>query len=89
MTKQDLAKQVSILSNGRFNEPDAKKMIELVIIATRVALNSNKTIFLRGFGTIGMIRRAPKLARNISQGTTMLVPEKYVPRVKFSENFLK
>lgn len=54
----------------------------------RASLSKNESVFLRGFGTFLMKRRAQKIARNISAGTSVVVPERSVPAFKPSKDFI-
>jgi len=52
------------------------------------SMAKNKNIYLRGFGTFLVKKRAKKTARNISKNTTMIIPEHFVPTFKPSKEFL-
>jgi DNA-binding protein HU-beta len=43
---------------------------------------------MRGFGSFIVKKRAKKLARNISRGTTVEIPEHFVPSFKPSKQFV-
>jgi DNA-binding protein HU-beta len=44
-------------------------------------------VYLRGFGTFHLKRRAEKTARNISKNTTVIVPAHDIPAFKPSNEF--
>ncbi len=46
------------------------------------ALENNKRVELRGFGTFGVKKRDPRKARNPGTGETVYLPERYVPTFK-------
>ena len=48
-----------------------------------------ETIYLRGFGSFGPKKRAKKTARNISNNTTIIIPEHFAPFFKPSKVLLK
>ena len=46
------------------------------------ALENERRVELRGFGTFGVKRRDPRKARNPGTGETVFLPERYVPTFK-------
>jgi DNA-binding protein HU-beta len=50
-------------------------------------ISNGENIYLRGFGTFSTKVRAEKAARNISNNTTVVVPEHKIPFFKPSEEF--
>ena len=46
------------------------------------ALENNKRVELRGFGTFGVKKRDPRKARNPGTVETVYLPERYVPTFK-------
>ena len=81
MTKQDLAD--ALVSNTNLTKSQAIQAIDGLMLAAREALASGNNIYLRGFGTFRIIRRAEKAARNITRKTTVMVPAhnivKFIP----------
>jgi len=47
-----------------------------------------ENVFLRGFGTFHVKRRAQKTARNISKNTTMVIEAHDIPAFKPAKSFL-
>ena len=79
MTKQDIIHQLEERSNLSLSQ--ATHAVEGVIDIIAEALAKDEPILLRGFGTIKTVQRAAKPARNISKGTTMMLPP--TKQVKF------
>lgn len=46
-----------------------------------------KNIYLRGFGSFIVKKRAKKTARNISKNATLIIPGHFVPAFKPSKEF--
>lgn len=46
-------------------------------------------VFLRGFGSFIIKKRAKKVARNISKNTTIVIPAHSVPAFKPAKTFLE
>ena len=47
-----------------------------------------KNVYLRGFGSIVVKKRAEKTARNISKNVTIKIPEHFIPSFKPSKSFV-
>jgi len=50
-------------------------------------MTNGEEVFLRGFGSFIIKRRAEKTARNISKNTTMIVPAHNIPAFKPAKEF--
>ena len=46
-----------------------------------------QNVYLRGFGSFIINKRAMKVARNISKNTTITIPEHNIPAFKPSKSF--
>ena len=51
------------------------------------SLVKGKNVYLRGFGSFVVRRRAEKTARNISKNTTIIIPEHNIPSFKPAKSF--
>ena len=54
----------------------------------RESLCKNENVYLRGFGSFIVKRRAQKTARNISKSTTIIIPEHNIPAFKPAKTFM-
>jgi DNA-binding protein HU-beta len=52
------------------------------------SLVQNNNVYLRGFGSFILKKRARKTARNISKNTTIVIPEHYIPAFKPAKVFM-
>jgi DNA-binding protein HU-beta len=86
MTKQDLVNEIS--KNTGIEKYIVEKTIESLMETVRVSMAKNKNIYLRGFGTFLVKKRAKKTARNISKNKILIIPEHFVPTFKPSKKFL-
>ncbi|MBQ0161266.1 MAG: HU family DNA-binding protein [Bacteroidales bacterium] len=70
-----------------------KQAIQVIIDETMVTIKENMTkgenVYLRGFGTFEIIRRAQKTGRNISKNTSVIVPEHNIPKFKPCKEFME
>lgn len=85
MTKQELVKEVA--RRALVTDDTAGAVIEEAMTVIKETVAKKESVFLRGFGTFGRKHRAEKKARNISKGTTVIVPARDVPHFKPSKAF--
>lgn len=86
MTKEQIAKQIS--ENTGISKPEVLKVVEYLMTAIKESLAKDENVYLRGFGSFIVKRRAPKTARNISKNTTIIIPEHNIPKFKPAKSFL-
>ncbi len=91
MTKQELIKAVqSSLQNtncANFGQEDIATVITHTLGNIVDAVYNGQEVTLRGFGTFKTKLRKEKTARNITAGTTIIVPAKRVVVFKPSKDF--
>lgn len=63
------------------------QIVEGVMESIRNSMINGEEVFLRGFGSFIIKRRAPKTARNISKNTTIVIPAHNIPAFKPSKSF--
>ena len=51
-------------------------------------ITDGKNVYLRGFGSFVVKKRAEKTARNISKNVTIKIPEHFIPSFKPSKSFV-
>lgn len=85
MTKADLVTEIA--NRTGISKMETQQTIEAFMEEVKRVIASGCTIQLRGFGTFLTKKRAAKVARNISKGTTIVIPEHQVPAFKPSKNF--
>ena len=66
-----------------------QKVVESFMETVKDSLISNNNVYLRGFGSFILKKRAQKTARNISKNTTIIIPEHYIPAFKPAKVFLE
>jgi DNA-binding protein HU-beta len=52
------------------------------------SLEDGKNVYLRGFGSFVVKKRAEKTARNISKNTTIIIPAHNIPSFKPAKTFV-
>lgn len=63
------------------------EVVESFMDVIKDSLAEDENVYLRGFGSFIVKKRAPKTARNISKNTTIQIPERRVPSFKPSKAF--
>jgi DNA-binding protein HU-beta len=53
------------------------------------SLAEGENVYLRGFGSFILKKRAQKTARNISKNTTIIIPEHNIPAFKPAKTFME
>ena len=87
MTKSDIVKQIA--EKTGFEKEIVSAVVENFMEQVRSSMIHGENIYLRGFGTFQLKRRAEKVARNISKNTTIVIPAHTVPAFKPSPDFMK
>ena len=86
MTKADIINEIS--RNTGIERVTVKKTVEAFMETIKDSLIDGKNVYLRGFGSMIIKKRAEKTARNISKNTTMIIPSHNIPSFKPSKEFL-
>lgn len=85
MTKADLVAEIA--DRTGISKIEAQQAVETFMQVVKESIVSGASVELRGFGTFFPKKRAAKTARNISKGTTIVIPEHEVPAFKPSKIF--
>lgn len=85
MTKQDIVNQIS--KQTGIDKTATLAVVESFMEAVKDSLSANENVYLRGFGSFILKKRAQKTARNITQNTTMIIPEHNIPAFKPAKVF--
>ena len=70
MTKADIVNEIA--KNTGISKDDVLKTVEAFMETVKVSLTKEENVYLRGFGSFIVKKRAKKTARNISKNTTLL-----------------
>lgn len=85
MTKADIVNEVA-KSTG-VEKIKVQSVVEGFMDSVKVSLAKGENVYLRGFGSFTVKKRAKKTARNISKNTTIVIPAHKVPSFKPSKTF--
>ncbi len=86
MTKADIVNYIA-KSTG-LEKIVVQKVVESFMDNVKSSLIQNNNVYLRGFGSFTLKKRAKKTARNISKNTTLVIPEHYIPAFKPAKIFM-
>ena len=86
MTKADIIREIS-QSTG-IEKVIVEKAVEAFMETVKVSLTGGSNVYLRGFGSFIVKKRAEKTARNISKNTTIVVPAHSIPSFKPAKEFV-
>ena len=62
-------------------------IVEAFMESIKTSLTQKNNVYLRGFGSFIVKKRAKKVARNISKNTTITIPEHNIPAFKPAKSF--
>ncbi|MBP3356309.1 MAG: integration host factor subunit beta [Rikenellaceae bacterium] len=85
MTKADIVNEIA-KSTG-VEKVQVQQIVEAFMESIKGSLTSNNNVYLRGFGSFIIKKRAQKVARNISKNTTITIPAHNIPAFKPSKSF--
>lgn len=86
MTKADIVNEIS-RSTG-IDRASVMAIVEKLMSAIKDSLANDENVYLRGFGSFVVKTRKEKTARNISQNTSIVVPEHKIPSFKPAKVFM-
>lgn len=86
MRKSDLVAAIS----EKTGVPKVDVLVTLESFFTEVkdTLSSGENVYIRGFGSYVIKKRAKKVGRHIKQGKSVVIPEHYVPSFKPAKIFV-
>lgn len=85
MTKADIVNEIS-KSTG-VEKAQVQQIVEAFMDSIKNSLTAGNNVYLRGFGSFIVKRRAEKVARNISKNTTITIPAHNIPAFKPAKSF--
>ncbi|MDR0420999.1 MAG: integration host factor subunit beta [Prevotellaceae bacterium] len=86
MTKADIVSEIS--KNTGIDKNTVLASVESFMGVIKDSLTEGENVYLRGFGSFVVKKRAQKTARNISKNTTIIIPEHNIPAFKPAKVFL-
>jgi DNA-binding protein HU-beta len=86
MTKADIVSEIA--KNTGVEKVQVMAIVEAFMDSVKGSLEAGNNVYLRGFGSFIVKKRAQKVARNISKNTTITIPEHNIPAFKPAKTFV-
>ena len=86
MTKADIVSEIA-KSTG-VEKVQVQAIVEAFMDSIKTSLTNKNNVYLRGFGSFIVKKRAKKTARHISKNTTIIIPAHYIPAFKPAKSFI-
>ncbi|NDV60281.1 HU family DNA-binding protein [Bacteroides sp. 519] len=87
MTKADIVNEIT--KNTGIDKQTVLTAVEAFMETIKDSLSREENVYLRGFGSFVVKKRAQKTARNISKNVTIIIPEHNIPSFKPSKTFME
>ena len=85
MTKADIVREIA--KKTGIDNATVLASVEAFMESVKESLAREDNVYLRGFGSFILKKRAQKTARNISKNTTIIIPEHNIPAFKPAKTF--
>jgi DNA-binding protein HU-beta len=86
MTKADIISEISTKTG--IEKVDVQETVEAFFKVIKNSMIGGENVYVRGFGSFVVKKRAQKTARNISKNTAIIIPEHFVPSFKPAKVFV-
>ncbi|MDR1593493.1 MAG: integration host factor subunit beta [Prevotellaceae bacterium] len=86
MTKADIVNKIS--KTTRVEKITVQKTVDAFMESVKSSLEKNENVYLRGFGSFIVKKRAQKTARDISRNTSLVIPAHFIPAFKPAKDFV-
>ena len=86
MTKADIVNEIS--EKTGIEKLQVQHTVEAFMTSVKSSLAKGDNVYLRGFGSFIVKKRAQKTGRIISKNTTIVIPEHHVPAFKPAKTFV-
>lgn len=87
MTKAEIVAGIS--EETGLERSEALRAVEAFMHSIKRSLSDGQNVYLRGFGSFVVKRRAQKTGRNISKKTTVIIPAHNIPSFKPAKVFVE
>jgi DNA-binding protein HU-beta len=87
MTKADIVAEIA--DGTGLDRADVQKTVEAFMDTVKKSMTNGQNVYLRGFGSFVVKKRAEKTGRNISKNTTIIIPAHNIPSFKPAKTFVE
>lgn len=85
MTKADIINDIA--EKTGIEKMVVQASVEAFMKSVKDSMGKGENVYLRGFGSFIVKKRAEKTGRNISKNTTIIIPAHYIPAFKPAKTF--
>ena len=85
MTKADIINDIA--EKTGIEKLVVQASVEAFMKSVKNSMEKGENVYLRGFGSFIVKKRAEKTGRNISKNTTIIIPAHYIPAFKPAKTF--
>jgi DNA-binding protein HU-beta len=86
MTKAEIVAEIA--NKTGIEKVSVQATVEAFMDAVKNSLANGDNVYLRGFGSFIVKKRAEKTGRNISKNTTIIIPAHNIPAFKPAKTFV-
>ncbi len=86
MTKAEIVSNIA--ENSGMEKADVLRVVEDLMTEVKTSLEKGENVYLRGFGSFIIKKRAEKTGRNITKNTTIKIPAHNIPAFKPAKIFM-
>ncbi len=87
MTKAEIVAEIA--QRTGMEKVNIQEVVEEFMTVLKGSLKKGDNVYLRGFGSFIIKKRAEKTGRNISKNTTIIIPAHNIPSFKPSKSFVE
>ena len=87
MTKAEIVNEIA--QQTGIDKQTIMRTVEAFMVTVKDALANDEEVFLRGFGSFIIKKRAQKTGRDISKNTSIIIPEHNIPAFKPAKVFIE
>ncbi|MBN1199580.1 MAG: integration host factor subunit beta [Bacteroidales bacterium] len=86
MTKAEIVAEIA--SKTGIEKVAVQATVEAFMDSVKSSMINGQNVYLRGFGSFIIKKRAEKTGRNISRNTTLIIPAHFIPSFKPAKTFV-
>jgi len=86
MTKAEIVAEIA--SKTGIEKVAVQATVEAFMDTVKNSMINGQNVYLRGFGSFIIKKRAEKTGRNISRNTTLIIPAHFIPSFKPAKTFV-
>jgi DNA-binding protein HU-beta len=87
MTKAEIVNEIA--DKTGLDKVEVLTTVEAFMNSVKNSLARDENVYLRGFGSFIVKKRAEKTGRNISKNTTIIIPAHNIPSFKPAKTFIE